>query len=209
MLPVISNQEPAENAWVQQRTVHFKWAVSGAFCVGTTTLEIATDPEFNDPVISVALSGAPTSYELAFTKDYPHLYWRIEAVTTQNQVGHSMPTRFGIDTEPPESSVSNIYITEAGDYYLSITGQDSASGLASYNIDYRADDQEQWKRWLTETSVTTIPVPWDIEKTLWFRSQGIDTLGNTEPIHSGEGDANTDQAIQLHRVIMVPLFRQD
>jgi hypothetical protein len=209
MLPVISNQEPAENAWIKQRTVHFKWAVSGAFCVGTTTLEVATDPDFNDPVLSVALSGAPTSYDLTFTKDYPHLYWRIEAVTTQNRVGTSMPTRFGIDTEPPESRVSNIYITEAGDYYLSITGEDNASGVVSYNIDYRTGNEEEWQRWLTKTPITTIPVPWDIEQNFWFRSQGIDILGNTEAIHSGDGDANTDQAIQLHRVIMSPLFWQD
>jgi hypothetical protein len=207
--PVITNQEPAHDTWVGQRKVKFKWALSGAFCVGKTTLEIATDYEFTDPVISVSLNGAPSSHEVTFTKDYPHLFWRIVAKTTENQVSKSTPSHFGIDTENPTSRVAAVYRLNKDDYYVSIKGSDAGSGVVGYNVDFRIDGESQWQRWLTETSKITITIPWRVDETIWFRSQAKDALGHIEPLHNGDGDINTDQAIQLQRVIMFPLIRRD
>jgi hypothetical protein len=207
--PVITNQEPAHDSWVDQRKVRFKWALSGAFCVGTTTLEVATDYKFTDPVISVSLNGAPKSHEITFTKDYPNLFWRVIVKTTENQVSKSMPSHFGIDTENPTSRVSAVYRLIKDDYYIILNGSDGGSGVVSYNIDFRKDGDSQWTRWLTETSKITITVPWKVDESIWFRSQAKDALGHIEPLHNGDGDINTDQAIQLQRVIMLPQIWRD
>ena len=207
--PVITNQEPVHDTWATQRKVKFKWALSGALCVGTTTLEIAADYKFNDPVLSVVLDGAPTSYEITFTKDYPNLYWRVIAKTTDEEVSESPISQFGIDTEKPKSRVSGVYELFGEIYLISISGSDTGSGVTSYNVDYRVDGDSQWKRWLTNTKQITVTIPWEIDDPIWFRSQAKDALGNIEPLHKGDGDINTDQVIQLYRVIMFPLIRLD
>jgi hypothetical protein len=134
-----------------------------------------------------------------FAQDYAGLYWQVTLTNTSNARVFSTPTQFSLDTTPPTTAV--ISLTDqvvAQTYDLVWEGSDNLSGIAGYNIEYRAEGVSSWTRLLTNTTLTTTQFsPPDYNQTYWFRSQGVDVLGNLEAPHSGDGDINTDQATPI------------
>jgi hypothetical protein len=93
-------------------------------------------------------------------------------------------------------------------YVLAWTGNDTGSGVAAYNIDYR-EEGGSWIRLLTNYvgSSATFRPP-NIQKTYEFRSQAIDGIGKLEP-QQDVPDISTRDAIPLEPVIIHPLFIMD
>ena len=203
-VPTVVNDQPVNGAWAQQRNISFKWSITSPSSVSSTRLEVATNAGFGNIIHSQELSGAATSTNHTFGQDYLRLYWRVVLTATGGIRTISDSTFFGIDTEPPSSAVNLIAKMENGQYALGWWGSDTASGVASYNIDYREQGQS-WQRLLSSTSLTSAlfaPAP---GKHYEFRSQAIDNLGHIEPAHSTP-DISTGDAVEVKRVIMFPLI---
>jgi len=203
-MPTVTNDQPLATVWVEQRNISFDWSITTASSVSTTRLEIATDDGFGNLILSKDFAGAPTTYEHTFGQDYPRLYWRIILSTSAGNKAISDSTFFGIDTEPPSSALNIIAKMEDGQYALGWQGSDIASGVATYNIDYREQGQD-WLRLLSNTKATSTLFSQDPAKYYEFRSQAIDNLGHIEPEHNSS-DVNTGDAVEVKRVIMLPLI---
>jgi hypothetical protein len=203
--PEVSNLAPGSNSWLQQRTVVFDWSTTNAGSVSKTRFQVATDPSFSNLIINKEFDGAPTSYSHSFGQDYRRLYWRVILTLIQGGTVSSSVTNFGIDTEPPSSSITGVYKMEDGYYVLAWAGSDTGSGVTAYNLDYR-EENGAWNRWLTNYDGAAASfTPPDSQKHYEFRSQAMDGVGHYEaehPVH----DISTRDAIPLKAVIIQPLI---
>ncbi len=211
--PDVTSLEPHNSSWLSQREVTFDWTVSDPSNVTTTKFEIAEDVSFNNIILSETFPGAPTSYNYTFSQDYNHIYWRVEVSTSFGQSTTSASALFAIDTLDPSSSVLSMYLLDDGYYVVDWEGSDAGgSGVVAFNVDYMADGDVAWTRWISEepyTSKAFTPPGGQVpaNQVYWFRSQAIDATGNIEPEHAS-GDANTDEAILVFRQFVLPvLFR--
>ncbi|RMH01444.1 MAG: hypothetical protein D6706_01760 [Chloroflexi bacterium] len=194
--PQATNSLPTTNAWVNDLNVSFSWNILNPSGVQTTTLQVATDAAFTNPVWTTSWGTAVTNTTHTFTQEYPDLYWRVILTPTLGNTVSSPTTRFGLDTTPPTTTITSLQHKLANNTYeLTWQGSDALSGLASYSIEYRPDNDINWTPWLTDTTATSaIFTPPDPKQTYWFRVQGKDIAGNIEPSHAGNGDINTTQA---------------
>jgi hypothetical protein len=197
--PTAANVQPADNAWLNQRQTQFAWTIVSPSSAQGTGLQVASDAAFSNVVLERSWPGAMSDYPHTFGQDYPNLYWRVLLTTTFNTQVTSVPTRLGIDTAPPVSAINKIHrYSRTGQYELFWGGNDSVSGVDSYFIEVRADNQTNWTPLLTDTAVSTaFFTPPDPNQVYWFRSQATDVAGNSESPHAGNGDLSTDQAILI------------
>jgi hypothetical protein len=188
----ITHVAPANDIWLTESTVDFSWTFSNAGLVQATTLEIATDAAFNNVIETKNWATAVTSAQHTFTQDYANLYWRV-SVNTGGATVSSTPTLFHLDITPPESSITSLTLHAfTGKFDVTWAGSDATSGIAGYNIDYKADGDATWTRWLTETTSNSgsITLP-NADELIWFRSQAVDNAGNVEA--ASGGDIRSDQ----------------
>lgn len=203
--PSVNNISPATGAWLQNRTVEFRWNVINGTAVSGTRLEVAADPHFNSLLLAQSLSATARSFTHTFNEDYGRLYWRVVLTTFGGGSAASNATWFGIDTQAPSSQVQAVYRLDDGDLVLSWSGADNASGIDSYLVEYRAEGESQWITLLSNTRSRSSAFDPPDGRVYWFRSQATDNAGHTEALHSS-GDISTEQAVQLHRVIISPII---
>ncbi|GAG04430.1 unnamed protein product [marine sediment metagenome] len=175
--------------------------------VQSTKIRIASDLQFNNEILSETFPGARTSFAYNFPHDYQSLYWRVVMTTYANRVVATNVHPFGIDTAAPASQVESVYLMDNSYYALIWSGSDTTSGIDSYLVQYRALGESQWQTLheVTKRTSTTFHPP--DGRIYWFRTQAIDKAGLTEST-SATGDMSTNQAIQVHRVILYPLIFQ-
>lgn len=204
--PSIALQEPADGTTTNQARIRFSWTVSAPESLSSQRLQVATDSAFQNLVLDEPLSLGERSTEPTFSQR-GWLYWRVSLVNTRGENMATPVRRFMVDTTPPTSSVTNVYLFPNGNYSVFWQGQDDASGVARYNIDYRLSGTTTWNHWLTSTTnhggYFIPPQPGAV---YWFRSQAIDAAGNVEPWGPGNGDTSTAEAIILTNHNFLPLF---
>jgi hypothetical protein len=207
-LPTAVIESPVDKAWLNNRQVPFQWRIEIPEQVAQTTLQVATDAQFQSLVMSKEWSGPVESHTLSFSRDYGALYWR---VILKSLSGNNYPTaagRFGIDSEAPVSSVYSLsWLAWSKQYKVSWSGNDALNYIAHYEIEYRATSGDTaWKPWLKGTSGTTAhftpPVPGLVYQ---FRSRATDSLGHVEAAHPA-ADASTEQADSLSHAIILPVI---
>jgi hypothetical protein len=209
--PDVTSLKPQNSSWLAQREVTFDWTVSDPSNVTTTKLEVAADVDFNNIILSETFPGAPISYNYIFSQDYNQIFWRVEVSTSFGQSVTSSSAWFAIDTLAPSSKVSNMYLLDDGYYVVAWEGSDvDGSGVVAFNVDYKAEGDAAWTRWISEEAFTSkvfTPTGGQVpaNKVYWFRSQAIDTAGNIEAEHAN-GDVNTDHAILVFRQFVLPIF---
>ncbi|MCP4427696.1 MAG: hypothetical protein GY803_24695 [Chloroflexi bacterium] len=190
---------PPDDAWANQATVDFAWNIVNPGQVLMTTLQVAADAGFSDIVYEESWGTAVTAASHAFSQDYVNLYWRVRLDTNFGNQTDSDAVRFGLDTAPPTSAVTALNVYTDGHYELFWQGSDSLSGVAGYDIEYRADGETIWTPLLAgTTAITGTFTPPVSGETYWFRSQAADVAGNEEAPPSGDGDISTDQAIPIY-----------
>lgn len=206
--PGAVNQSPIAASWQASRTVTFQWSVANRSSLVQQTLQAATDPLFKEIALHQELGPSVTSHTYTFADDYPLLYWRLVLLNTRNETIHSHATSFGIDTEPPTSSAYGVLRFPDGSLLVVWSGEDAASGVVGYNIEYRAEGSSAWTPWQKGTQATNaIFTPPQPGTTYWFRSQAIDGANHVEAPHQGSGDSNTAEARLLDERVMFPLAR--
>ncbi len=129
---------PASGTWVTQRTVTFQWNIMNMPNLNTVTLQVATDAAFTNLLVNQTIP-ASTQTTITFAQDYPLLYWRVKATAADNSQVTSATTSFGLDTIAPTSSVYEVLQMDINNFLIRWSGLDVISGVAGYNIDYRAD----------------------------------------------------------------------
>jgi hypothetical protein len=146
-----------------------------------------------------------------FDRDYANLFWRVVLMSEYGGEYPSASSRFGLDTEPPVSSVKSLdWLAWSGHYKVSWSGSDALSNVESYTIEYRAPDGQDssWQPWLNAVTGTSAlfapPVPGQIYE---FRSQAVDSLGNVEAAHA-TADMSTEQAHSSSHAIILPIIRK-
>jgi len=203
--PAVANQRPAQGSWLQYRAVTFEWSAIDLTNAKETLLEVATDINFNNIVLSHPLTDDETTYTHAFNQDYALLFWKVRTTSQENQRITSQPTQFGIDTVAPSSKVQSIKQVEDGSYLLEWTGVDATSGVNSFAVEYWVDGDVKRTPWLTDTPDTSaVFVPPDKE-VYWFVSQARDKAGTVELEHT-TGDISTDQAVKTYSITFFPLI---
>lgn len=207
MIPVINITNPTWGSWKHDKTVNFEWDATNATFVQSTKIRIASDLQFNNEILNETFPGARTSYSYSFADDYESLYWRVIMTTFGNRTVASNVYPFGIDTTAPISQVDRVYRMDSGYYGLLWSGSDSASGIDHFDVQYRALGDSQWQTLHSATTKTsTVFYPPD-GRIYWFRTQATDNAGHIESPNA-TGDMSTNQAIQVHRVILHPLIFQ-
>jgi hypothetical protein len=207
--PGALNREPAPGSWQSGRTITFRWTVNNGSTVTQQRLQLSEDPSFNSPFVNQVLSPSASSYTYTFNKDQPLVYWRMVLTTSGGQLIHSQATSFGVDSLPPASSAFAVLRFPDDRLMVVWQGADEGSGIAGYNIEYRADGNPSWTRWLTDTQATLASFrPPQAGTTYWFRSQASDVAGHVEAPHSGNGDSSTAQARFMDQENYFPLIRR-
>lgn len=209
----VIHHQPAAGSWTNQQTVAFSWQVDNGASTTGVRLQVATDPAFNNLIFSALLPANATGYNYTFGHDYNELYWRVILITTQYGAVSSAPTRFGIDTAPPNSQLTGIYELPGERFIVAWQGEaGDGSPLAHYDVDYRPDDSSQWLTWLSLTpaaaAVFTPPVGNGHDPVYWFRVRASDIAGNSQPFPAGNGEVHSGQAIFLSHAIMLPVVQR-
>lgn len=204
VLPAAINEAPFDQTWLNDRQVQFTWHVDNPEEVLQTTFQVATDEQFQNLVANKEWPNAVESVSHAFAQDYGALFWRVVLRSKSGDDFFSPYTRFGIDTEPPSSSVTSIlWLDWIKQYKLSWSGVDALNHVAYYDIEIRAGSGS-WEPWLDQVSGTTArfspPVPALVYE---FRSMATDSLGNVEAAHI-TADTSTDDAESLPHAIILP-----
>lgn len=204
----VQNSQPANDIWSRQTAVTFNWTVNNPSLVSETELQVATEAAFSSLIYQTTVPGTQTSVDHDFGQDYARLYWRVVVTNVQMVTTTSTPTQFGIDATMPTSNVTGVFQLPQGYYVLAWQGNDATSGVAAYNVDYRASGSATWTNLVASTSSTSIVFnPPDPGQTYEFRSQATDNAGNVEPAHTNP-DLNTTQANFLTHVIMLPIVKR-
>jgi len=209
LAPGAINLEPSADSWSQSRTVEFEWTVSNGAPVTEQRLQLSEGPFFNNPFLNDLLGPNVRSYTHTFADDQDLVYWRVVLTTSDGQTVHSPYTSFGVDTLPPTSSAFAVLRFPDGRLMPLWRGEDANSGVVGYNVDYRAEGSATWVDWLTNTSATMATfMPPQVGTTYWFRSQALDTAGNVEAEHVGDGDINTAQALLMDEAAWFPVIHR-
>jgi hypothetical protein len=203
--PGVSNGQPDQDTWLNQRAVTFNWQINNAATVSQTRLQVASDPGFGSLITNQAWPGAVSSAAVTFDGDYPALYWRVILDWSGGAPVTGPASRFQLDATPPESAVNRLeYVVWSSTFRVQWAGSDALSGITAYNIDFRPEG-ENWVRWLTNTSHTGANfIAPDPSRVYEFRSQARDAAGNVEPV-SDAADLATTQALVLRESLLLPL----
>jgi len=125
-----------------------------------------------------------------------HIYFfraraRDVALNQEGYLDGNGDTQVVVDSFPPTSSVAalNTPATEPV-FTVSWSGNDNASGLKSYDVQYRDGLTGTWRIWLSNTQLTSAQVVGQIGHTYYFRSLATDHAGNLEVKSSNTSDTS-------------------
>ena len=204
--PSAVDRAPADGTWLPGQQVNFQWDIQNRPLLESQTLQAARDEAFTDLVLSTTLPSTANAYTETFADTNIDLYWRLQLQSTRGATLDGPPLTFGLDTEPPASSIDRIYRLDGDRYLVSWSGQDAGSGIVSYNIEYRMSGESGWTSLPIPAGATSrIFAPPMPGQTYWFRSQASDAVGHTESVEGNDGDLNTGNAIILTQKAMIPL----
>jgi hypothetical protein len=158
-------------------------------------------------VVNEIWAKPPYSTSVNFAQDYEALYWRVVLTSDSNNEYPSEVFRFGIDTTPPISNVTQLYWFErTGLYQVFWQGEDALVGIEKYNIDYRLSGAENWVRLLSDaTGTNAFFLPPNPAGVYEFRSQAVDKIGNVEASHQ-MADIDTSEAYAFTYAVLLPVI---
>ncbi len=205
--------KPPPNGWTNDTPIDLKWAITSLNTTEAITLEIGTDSALSNKIVMESWDTAVYSYPFTYSGDLDQLFWRITGLFghqdgSLNTVSTPI-TPFSIDKVPPTSSLTAVYKMplSSGQYYLTWTGSDALSGVASYTLDYRTVGSTTWLNIQANIPATSslFNAP-DPTQPYEFRLRATDIAGNFQPLSTPADPLGTQQAILLSHAIMLPLI---
>jgi Tol biopolymer transport system component len=116
---------------------------------------------------------------------------RDNAGNLEEYPGGNGDTHTSLDSSAPSSSASSPSFAGTLSFTVTWLGSDAESGLASFDIQYRAGPAGPWIDWLVETTETLAIFTGESQGTYYFQSRARDLVGNLEPYPDGDGDTWT------------------
>ncbi|MEW5985988.1 MAG: hypothetical protein AB1791_05090 [Chloroflexota bacterium] len=97
-----------------------------------------------------------------------------------------------VENDPPNSAVHSLPAYSPTTFEVSWGGTDpGASGIASYDVQYRLGASGSWTTWQQDTTATTADFTGTAGNTYYFRARAEDNAQNVEAWPSGDGDTST------------------
>jgi surface antigen len=168
--------------WWDNRTIHFEWSPS--LRVDNYTLRVSTNSNpwaDSSPILNKTFGSGTTSYDHTFSQDYNKLYWSVRASNSAGSTDSGGNVWFGIDTVKPSCQVEELSdITYENVFQVNWSGTDNASGMQSYEVQYRDSARDEWRDWLGNAPASK---PYELFSgqpghTYAFRCRGTDVAGN-------------------------------
>ncbi len=165
----------------------------GATSINSTTAVIFRMDDAKPWLPATALDGAFDEDSETFTLTTPVLADGVHTATIRsaNRWGPERRDTFTVDTTPPSVAIS-LPLKYPGAHFrdcqVAWSGEDAASGVASYDLQYRSGEAGAWTGWLTATTVTsaTFVAPTAADATYYFHARARDRAGNvsdyTDPV---------------------------
>lgn len=184
--------EPAAGAFLDHRTVTFRWGPSATPGVDGYTIRLSrnADPAKGPWLTDTNLAAQSVEFTFPFDADDEY-HWHMQAWQT-GRPSAWVSRLFGVDTTPPASSVTPLSPTIESTYFtVHWSGTDALAGVASYDVQVRDGTLGTWTdRWPSATSEEE----WflgKMEHTYYFQSRARDRAGNQETYPGGDGDTHT------------------
>lgn len=183
---------PGQNAWLNSRTVAFRWNPEENLRTDYFTLHASlnVDPVV-DPIFSETFGTWERVYTYTFGQDLPSVYWRMQACNglgcSDAAIGH-----FGIDRQIPAAAVNALDETTIETVFqVGWGGTDNASGIRWYDVQYRDGDRGSWVDWQTNIVNNVAIFTGQPGHTYYFRARALDNAGNLEDYPPDDGDTFT------------------
>jgi hypothetical protein len=195
---IVSSTDHPLSTWSTDNTIAMSWSgaldPNGSGIAGYSILWSTSPTSLPDTTIDT-VDTITTSLPLADGNSwYFHLRTRDQVNLWTNKALHLGP--FYIDTAPPVSTIDNVTVHPCGlSFKVDWSGNDSISGVASFDLQYRIDASGVWTDWLESTpkvsstfgpSSPVIPV---IGTPIYLRVRARDKAGNIEAYTPATGDA--------------------
>ncbi len=168
---------PANGFWSNSRSITFRWQASLRASNYTLIVGTTPDPEAS-PVLNLNVSA--TEYTATFSQDYTKLYWRVYANNEFGRTEQSGPW-FGIDRTTPSSTINlgqSPTLVYENQFAISWTGTDNASGIQTYDVQFRAQPDSLWQDWLVLYPEASAIFTGQPGRTYDFRTRARDIAGN-------------------------------
>ena len=201
----VSTAIPTSEALLMEQTVEFEWNIVAPEGVRRTHLQVATDAGFANMVVDQNWETAVSSHSHTFTQDYAQLFWRAVLTLEDNSTLVTTAVPFSLDALAPTSSITGIYQIMGGDYVVSWEGNDDASGIAGYTVQYRIKNNNVWTNWLVDTAATSAIFSPTSSAIYEFQTIATDAVGHVEiPMSS----SSTEQSVTLSHAILLPMIKK-
>jgi PKD repeat protein len=184
---------PGQHEWFHEHTITFRWEPEESQRTNYFSFHVSTnsDPLVN-PIVSQTFGGSVREYTYTFGQDYSSLYWRLQAC---NELGCSDAAigHFGIDRTVPATAVNSLSATTYETVFqVSWTGgNDNASSIRWYDVQYRDGERGEWVDWQTNVVGTVAIFVGQTGHKYYFRARALDNAGNLEAYAEGNGDTVT------------------
>lgn len=188
----LSSPSHTVQAWSAANQVQVVWSGAQDEGSGLAGYSIAWDTNASTmpdmvPDLGAEATGT-TSPALADGQGYYfHLRTGDQAGNWTGTALHLGP--FWIDQTPPTSFASSPSVV-TGDFQVTWTGNDAASGVDRYTVEVR-DGDGPWTTWLSNQSGTSATYSGQTGHVYSFRSIARDRAGNVENAYTFEGDTHT------------------
>ena len=170
--------EEGDVAFVAGREVTLRW-IGPAEAEGYV-LHVSLTPTPADDAHAVfreRLGATVGERRLIFADDVPLLYWQVTAIGRDGDVA-SRVAAFGLDTVAPTCSVAAAPDGEAV-ARVAWEGQDAISGIAAFDVAYRAADETEWRPLATAVAgVREAPIVGPRGRPHAVRCRARDVAGN-------------------------------
>jgi len=194
----LSSPDHSPSTWSNDNTIAITWTGAsdnnGSGVAGYSILWSTSPSSLPDTSIDTT-NTITTSLTLTDgTSWYFHLRTRDQVNLWSGSAIHAGP--YFIDTTPPTSSVSQATEHPCGlSFTIYWSGNDTGSGLTSYDLQYRLNTGGVWTNWqlatpqLSATFGPFSPIVPIIGTPVYIRLRAHDKAGNIEAYPSGDGDA--------------------
>ena len=169
------------------RTVYFQPPVLPSSLVltmsisGTAPLTFTAGAAFDQNAVRTMTSTAsswvqPVTYTVpALSGDQPNVPY---VITNTHQASYQVNLSFIKDAIAPTAIITSPQSSTAITFSVSWNGNDSLSGVATYDIDYKRNDQATWTSWVAETTNTSGIFTGERGYTYTLRVQARDNVSN-------------------------------
>ncbi len=190
------------DTWLNNATVNFSWSNVNHVNTANIRLDVATDTNFTNIVLTENYSPSTTSATLNVSSSGTY-YWRLST----NSAGEDIVSDTGVfnvdQSNPTLDHIQVVFVGASQKYIISYTAADPQSGIAEVDVQYRQAGQSGWLDLVSNTQANGVTfTPPNSSETYEFRVRITDQAGNVRQFPSS-ADTSTASAIRLDQTVFL------